>query len=822
MAGCYKYLFILLSIAMSASICSAEPANGSLKGTIKDSKGNPLEGAIVELPDLKRGAVADSNGHYSIPDVPKGKFIVVASMISYAKSTTIITINDETVFNFVLSESAIESHEVVITGQSKATEIKRSPVPVEVINNQYLRTNSSTNIIDAIAKVPGVAEVTTGPNVSKPVIRGLGFNRVLSLYNGMRQEGAQWGDEHGIEIDEYNIDRVELIKGPSSLIYGSDALAGVINFISTPHAPAGKTIGEITADYQTNNGLAGISGMATGATKDFFWTARVSHKQARDYQNSIDGKVYGTNFSETDVNASLGIDKKWGHSHFDISLFDDLQAIPDGSRDSASRKFTKQITEADTFRPIVTDKELNTYAIPVLHQHVQHYRALSSNSFNIGEGHLSVDVGFERNVRRELSHPEYADIPGLYLQLNSVTYDVKYHFHSIKWLDLTAGINGMYQANDVTKGSDFIIPSYHQFDFGPFVVFEKTLDKLSIAGGLRFDSRTFHNDALLTKPDPVTGFDKAFTGADTSGASQPFYTYDHTFTGLTYSLGITYLFSKQVSIKANVARGFRAPNVVEISANGVHPGTAIYQLGNAAFTPEFSLQEDMGMEFSSRHLSVKASVFNNDISNYIFNQKVANAQGLDSTIGANTVYQFRQSNARLYGGELDIDIHPHPLDWLHFENSVSLVYGQNKGRNGITVNDSQKYLPFIPPLHFISELRADLKQPRKELKNAFFKIQVLIYAKQDRVYLADNTETPTPGYVLFNAGLGSDIVNHKGKTLFTVGLFGNNLFDLAYEDHLSRQKYFEPYPNDPRGHSGIYNMGRNIGIKMSVPLSFQK
>ena len=120
----------------------------------------------------------------------------------------------------------------------------------------------------------------------------------------------------------------------------------------------------------------------------------------------------------------------------------------------------------------------------------------------------------------------------------------------------------------------------------------------------------------------------------------------------------------------------------------------------------------------------------------------------------------------MYGGELSIDIHPHPWDWLHFENSLSLVYGNNEGVNGQKISDSAKYLPFIPPLHTFSELRANIKKVSSAIVNAFVKVQMEYYAPQNRAYLEFNTETPTPGYHLFNAGLGADIANSKGQTLF--------------------------------------------------------
>ena len=178
---------------------------------------------------------------------------------------------------------------------------------------------------------------------------------------------------------------------------------------------------------------------------------RVSHKAASNYQDKYDGRVYGTAFKETDASLSMGLHKKWGYAHIGFELYDDLQEIPDGSRDSASRKFTKQISEADTIRPVVSDDELKSYAINKLHQHVQHYRFYSGNNFTLGKGRLAVNLGYQRSVRREFNHPVLFDIPGLYLQLNTLSYDVKYYFPEFKGWNLSTGVNGMYQTNDVTR-----------------------------------------------------------------------------------------------------------------------------------------------------------------------------------------------------------------------------------------------------------------------------------------------------------------------------------------------------------------------------------
>jgi len=798
------------------------PGNGSLSGKITEKdKGEPLPGASVYIPDLKLGTVADSNGRYQFNTLPAGTYLVEVHSVGFKTFTENVVINGATVVDFVLIDQFFEESPVVVTGLSKATQIKRSPVPIVAVTHDFIVTNLNTNIIDAIAKVPGVSALTTGPNVSKPFIRGLGYNRILTLYDGVRHEGQQWGDEHGIEVDQYGVDRVEVIKGPASLTYGSDALAGVVNLIPTPPAPNGKLIGDITTEYQTNNGLFGGSGMIGATKNDFEWMARISHKQAYDYQNKIDGRVYNTAFNETDASLSLGLHRSWGYSHLSFSLFDDLQEIPDGSRDSTTKQFTKQITDADNFRPIVSPQELTSYTITPLHQHAQHYRIYATNNFTIGSGRLAVNLGYQKSIRREFSHPEFPDIAGLYLRLYTYSYDLKYYFQSFHGWDIAAGANGMYQDNDVTKGTEFVVPSYHQFDIGPFILLKRTFRKLDFAGGIRFDMRTFNNSELYTKQDPVTGFESPVQGADTVGANKPFYNYSHVFSGFSGSIGATYNFTEKLSLKANISRGYRAPNISEISSNGVHPGTNIYQIGNSTFKPEFSLQEDIGFAFTSKYAVINLSVFNNKITNYIFSQRLLNNQGTDSVIvHGNQTYEFQQGKVDLYGGELSIDIHP--VKPLHFENNISAVYGRNKGIDPKQRSDSNKYVAFIPPLHGISELKYDFDFKSAHIVNGFVKVQLAYYAKQNRVYLTDNTETTTPGYTLWNAGIGTGFTNKKNKTIFNIYIMVNNLFDIAYQDHLSRLKYFEPYPEDPRPNHGIYNMGRNISFKIDFPLDFTK
>jgi iron complex outermembrane receptor protein len=812
---------LLIAFFLSIYIDKAQILKGSIRS--KQTK-ESLPGAVIYFPDLKSGTNSRTDGSFELKNLPKIKTIVQIKLIGYKTYVQQIDLATATELEIELEESVIEANEVVVTGVSRATEIKRNPVPMVFIDNHYLNENTSTNIIDAIAKVPGVNALQTGPNVSKPFIRGLGYNRILTLFDGVRQESQQWGDEHGIEVDQYVIDRIEVVKGPASLIYGSDALAGVVNLIPANPSPEGEISGALQGNYQTNNGSRGGSFHLSGNSSGFIWGIRSSYKEATDYTNKYDGRVYNTGFREKDLNTFIGLNRKWGYSHLNFGLYDNEQEIPDGSRDSSSRKFTKQITEEDTLRPIVKDSELNSYTIHGVHQRVQHYRIFSANNFILGQSKLAVKVGAQKSLRQEFSHPLALNVPGLSLNMNTITYDAKFFFPEKRSLESIIGLNGMYQANNANAGTEFVIPSFTIFDIAPFFYLKKNFDKFDLAAGARYDTRMFNNSAMYINTDTTTGF--VHRVDDSTGAFKQFDPYAHTFNGFSGSFGVTYNISKKIMIKFNVARGYRAPNISEISAKGVHPGTGFQQLGDANLKPEFSLQEDIGFFYENEHVSASAEVFNNTISNYIFNQKLRSFAGGDSiymeTGNSYPVYKFIQTKAQLIGGEARLDIHPHPLDWLHFSNAVSFVYATNLGGNGAAINDSNKYLPFIPPLHTSSELSAEFLKSFGPLEHIFIKVGLQYYAAQNRAFLFNNTETKTASYTLLDAGMGAEVKNKKDRTLFTIGVYVTNITNAAYQSNMSRLKYFDNYPVNGTGRSGIYNMGRNWSVKLNIPFNVKK
>ena len=813
--------FCIPALPVLASTALPDDAgNGSLSGRVTDKKdGSPLIGVTVYIPDLKQGCITDADGSYKLSHLPKGSYLVQVRYIGYGTVNQKIDLSKTTTMDFQLETASIEANEVVITGVSRATEIKRSPIPLVAVSKTFIQEHAAAgNIIDEIANLPGVSAVTTGPNISKPFIHGLGYNRVITLQDGIRQEGQQWGDEHGVEVDQNSIDRVEVIKGSASLAYGPDAIGGVVNLITAPPVADGKIAGAIQGNYGTNNQLMGSSVNVQGNQNGLVWGAVASTKAAIDYQNPHDGRVYATNFKENDARAMLGLSKSWGYSYLNASVFDDEQAIPDGSRD-ANREFTKQVSDADLSRPAVTYYDLNTYALPALHQHVQLYRVYNNTSINLGDGTLLVNLGYQYSHRREFTHPTSPDIPGLNLQLGTTTYDVKYNFNIFKDYETSVGINGMYQNNSQGYSTSFPIPAYTQFDIGPFAVIKKSYGKLDLLAGARYDSRSITGKAEYIDTT-VAYYPTVYTGNNPASAPNvvtQFNALGKIFQGASGSFGATYNFSRRFLLKANIARGFRAPSIAELSANGPDPGSQLYHLGNSNFKPEFSVQEDLGAFLTLPNLTASVELFNNDIQNYIYQQQVLDAAGNPVITQGYNTFTYTQSKARIKGGELNVDIHP--FKWLHFENSLSLTYGENLG-NGGPVPDSLRYLPFIPPLHTHSELRGNFIRGFKYFKNVFVSVGLDHFDPQTRFFSAYGTETYTPGYNLIGAGLGADVINKNGNTLFKIFVEGTNLGNVSYQSNMSRLKYFDNATVPAGVQPGIFNMGRNISFKVIVPFDF--
>ena len=798
---------LLLYLFASIFLIAPSIASGSvtLQGKVTDkATGEGLPGVEIYFPDLKKGTTTDIDGIYTIENLPVTKALIQVSFIGYKLIAETIDLATTTTKDFMLEEAVMELNEVVVTGLSKSAEKRRTPTPITTISTAELRALNASNIIDAIASRPGIDQVTTGPGISKPVIRGLGFNRVVVVNDGIRQEGQQWGDEHGIEIDEYGVNRVEILKGPASLAFGSDAMAGVINFLPAPTLPKGKISGSVLANYQTNAGLIGGSADLAGNINDYIWDVRYSGKESHAYQNAYDGYVFNSGFKENNLSGILGVIKSWGYSNIHFSVYDMTPGIVEGERDSASGKFIKPFAiGGEEGEAIATEDDFRSYTPQVPFQKIHHYKAVSNSSFVLGNGSLKTILGWQQNRRQEYGEILTPDEYGLYFFLNTVNYDIRYNLPELNKWNISVGANGMYQKSQ-NKGTEFLIPDYHLFDFGIFALARKSFEKLDVSGGLRFDTRQEKADALY-----LDAFGERTDHPDGDSFLQ-FSDIDAQFQGFSGSIGATYQFSEQVFAKLNLSKGFRTPNIAEISANGVHEGTVNYIIGVPTLKAESSWQWDFALGVNSHYITAELDLFSNKINNYIYLEKLSRSMGGDSLTDGYATYKYTSGDAHLYGSELSIDVHPAPIDWLHFENGFSWVRAVQADQP-----DSTRNLPFTPSPKLTSELKANVKKIGKNLINGFFMIGVDNYFRQDHFYSAYGTETATPGYTLLNVGLGADFVSNN-RTLFSLFINANNLTDVAYQNHLSRLKY--EAVNNVTGRMGVYNMGRNVSVKLVVPI----
>ncbi|NML67145.1 TonB-dependent receptor [Hymenobacter sp. RP-2-7] len=800
-------------------------AQAPLRGRVQDAAGRPVPYASVAVPALKQGATADAEGAFSLA-LPLGPQQLEVSAVGYATGRPRVTLPLASVLIITLVAEEKAIGEVVVTGVSRRTELRRSPVPIAALGQREIRLNANANVIDAAVRgVPGLTAVTTGPNISKPFIRGLGYNRVLTLFNGLRQEGQQWGDEHGIEVDGYGVDRVEVVKGPASLLYGSDAVAGVVNLLpALPSGPAGELHGEALAEYQSVNGLFGNSlGLNYRSKSGLQTSLRASHRLARDYRNPVDGLVYNTGFQELTLTGMVGVEKKWGDARLWLTTYDNRQEIPDGSRDSLSRRFTRQVLETGLddvrHRPLVPKDELRSYTLGPLRQHIRHYRAFGTGSVRLGPGELRLLLGAQQNHRQEFNHPTAPGQPGLDLRLTTANYEARYLLPAWRGYELTVGLGGMSQLNEHLNATDFPIPPYRLHDLGGFGVVKKTLGALELTGGLRLDTRRVRWDDFWVAPNPATGFDQA-TGPDAVGATRPFAAFGRSYRGVSASLGGSYALGPHLVLRANVARGYRAPNIPEIGSNGLDPGAHIVYLGNRAFGPEFSWQQDLGVLWQSSSWEASAEVFHNYVSNFIYQARLFDALGQPvEVVPGNATYQYQQAAARLYGGELAFNLHPTALPWLSWRTGAALVIGLNdnpalRERAG----DAARYLPLMPAPQARTELRLTAPpRPGQRLAASYLRLTLDATAAQTHPYAVDGAETPTAGYALLGLGAGTTYRTRAGREALQLFVQVDNLLNTAYQSHLSRLKYFEYYQASPTGRLGIFNPGRNLGVKLVVP-----
>lgn len=718
-------------------------AQNKINGTITDEKNLPLVGVFVSLPELHKETVSDEKGNYNLKNLPNGNFKLSFKYVGYQNQTKDIEIKQkEITIDVVLTEEFHQIDEVVISTAFNKLQ-SQNVMKVEHESIKSMQQKGTTTLIEGLATIPGVSQVSTGTSIGKPVIRGLSGNRVLVYSQGVRMENQQFGEEHGLGLNDAGVESVEVIKGPASLLYGSDAIGGVLYLNPEKFGKANSSELNFNQKYFSNtNGFNSSLGYKLSG-EDLKFSARISNNKHSDYGIPNGLRVTNTRYEEIDFKTGLG---------YSNSLF--------------STVFRYNYNNLDLGIPEEGINEQTTNKHPEFPKQGVTSHVLSlNNTIFFKDSKLDADLGYINNNRSEFQD---SDVAVLQMQLKTLNYNLKYHLPKFGKIESIVGVQGMHQTNE-NFGAEFLIPDATTKDFGVFGTANYEWKKNVIQAGIRFDNRT-----ILSKENGIVGEEGYFAAIDKK------------FESFNASLGYKTNLNDAITMRLNLASGFRAPNLAELTSNGVHEGSNRYEIGNSNLQNEQNFQTDLNLEYGNPHFELFVNGFYNYINNYIY----ISPNG--TVIDDNNVFDYVQNNAVLFGGEAGIHFHPHPIDWLHITSSFENVTG--KKANGDN-------LPLIPANKWNNTFKVEFKSA-KYLKESFAVFNVEHTLQQNN---PSQFETKSNDYTLVNLGFGGKVT--FGKTAFNVNLNANNLFNKEYISHLSRLKT-----------DGIPNIGRNVvfGINFNI------
>lgn len=724
---------VILLIAFMCAIWYTNAQNKIL-GFITDQNQNPLFGAVVYIPELNKSTVSDSKGYYEINYIPNGDLKIQCSYMGYANYIQTIHLKGETVkHNIVMFQTAIAVEEIVVSGGYRSTQHENA-VKIDILKIDPLTNKITPNFADVLSQVPGVDMISKGNGVSKPVIRGLSMNDILILNNGVRFENYQYSSHHPLGIDEFGISEVEVIKGPASLIYGSDAIGGVINFIKEKPAPVGTVIGDYNLQLFSNSlGITQNLGIK-GSSKHFFGGIRFGHKNNADYLQGGGVFVPNTRFNEYSLKANIGFTGKLGV----FKLFYDFNNQNLG------------LAEEEAIEAITT-RGWNT---EIWYQRLNTHLLSSQNKLFLGKLILDVNAAFQQT---DLMHAENPSIVEIEMQLRTLTYDVKLKLPSSSKSEYIIGFQGINQSNiNINDREVQLLPDAKTINNSLYALIQHTFFKnLTLQAGVRYDFKKIRSQAV---------------GAvyDTTTYRAPL---DLNYGSFSGSLGATYHLNANLLLRANVASAFRTPNLAELTSKGQHE--LRYEIGDSHLVPEQSLEGDLSLHYHIQNLSIDVAGFYNYIQNYIFIAPTGNI-----TLDGIGIYQYKQATAYLFGGETGFHFHPKNAKWLCFEGNYAMVIG--KQTNGA-------YLPFIPAHKIKLEIRIE-KEKLGKVINPFVALNNNNTFAQNRPAL---DEDKTKGYALFDFSLGGQL--KIKRQLISIVFSIHNILDTKYMDHLSTLKEVNMY-----------------------------
>ena len=718
-----KVLFFILSF-----LCISVYSQNTIKGKITDkTTREALIGANIYIPELSKGTAADINGEFKITEIPNGTFTINVSFLGYKDFIKKVDFtNNDINLDIILDEDAFVSEEIVVSG-GRISSQHHNAIKIENISTKTIENSGNINLMESISEIPGVDMISKGTGVSTPVIRGLSTSNILVLNNGIRIEDYQFSENHPYLIDEFGVDNIEIIKGPASLLYGSDAVGGVINFVKEKPAKYNTTTADAHFRYFSNsNGL--ISNIGIKSTqKNVFWGIRFGGKSFEDYTDGSGVIVPNSRNNQYSTKAFVGLNKDFGV----FKVFYEYNAMKLGLTIPPAIALTNNNSRENTF----------------WYQNLDNHLIYTKNTLFFNKFRTDINLSFQNNHRKLNASETMPNFTIVDMTLSTFGYEVmnqyKFKEHSI----LMFGLQGMTQKNTNYNAPEIIIPDYQTNDISFLALFEQDIIKfVHLQAGIRYNIRNINV--------PKNYYELAQKQTEEI---------NKTYNNISYSFGGTYHLFEKILLRANFATAYRTPNVAELTQDGMHGSR--YEKGNIDLNSQTSYEGDFSMHYHSKYIVFDFALFYNNINNYIYL-----APTNDTTINGAKIYQYQQINATLYGFETGLKINP--IKWLSIIETYSNTTGIDKNDN---------YLPFIPQNKINSTLKFKIKQKIVEELN--ININNIFAFSQNNI---SQFETKTSEYSVFNLSVNTEKQFKTFKLSFSLN--ANNIFNEIYYDHLSTLK----------------------------------
>lgn len=795
--------FLLLCI--SGFWCTSNAQMSELSVTIIDDNSQPVSGATVQLEGFSGQPVAGTEGVYVFKNLIAGKYMLVVKMVGYKLLKKNITINNQDDALLVtLHPDAHLLEEVVVHNQTINQRKAREQLNIEIVRSDFIQKNMGGSLMQSLERLPGVKNIAIGSGKSKPLIRGLGFNRIVVIDKGIKHEGQQWGADHELEMDQFAAEEIEVLKGAASFVYGSDAIAGAINVKPKP-IPAPNTLGgDVNLIAKTNNSLYGGSINLYGRTQNWFATSGVTFQQYGDYRIPADSLyVYdyavhlyknhlrNTAGKELNLHASTGYVNDRIRSVFYI----------DNNFNKSGFFANAHGLEPRNVDAVLHDRSSRDILMPF--QQVNHFKIINRTHVDFYNHFLEVEAGFQNNHRKEYNHyVNHGYMPAIYPKNISIPVNLERMFDknvyslnlkdiiSFEKHDLQIGINGEVQSNTI-GGWSFLIPSFKQKAIGAFVYDKFRLNHRTLLhGAIRYD---YSGIDIKSYADwftsPIEQADGTTIPAYITRAANT----RRSFNSLTGSVGINYNL-KNIELKANIGKSFRVPIAKELAANGVNYHYFSYEKGNVTLNPEQSYQADVSTAFTIDKWRIQLSPFFNYFPNYIYLNPTPNH---DYSYGAgNQVFEYTQSQVIRYGGELEIK-------YQILKNLSTALLGEYLYAKQLSGEKKGYTLPFLPPPSVLLNLSYEPINAGL-FKKPYISVDYRFTGPQNNIVPPERT---TAAYMVMNIQAGSrfHIQNQEAWLSFQL----QNVFNTRYMVHTSFYRLI-----------GLPEQGRNLVVSIKIPFNF--